>query len=59
MITDRNKEHNHRASKQNGYIKMITDKKQYDRIQIKWGEKSAEKDEKLQTNGHDGVLYLP
>lgn len=30
------KERNHRTSKRNGYIKMISDKKQYDRIQIKW-----------------------
>lgn len=29
------KEHNHRTSKRNGYIKMISEKKQYDRIQIK------------------------
>ena len=31
---------------------MITDKEQYDRIQIKW-EKSAENDKKLQANKQD------
>lgn len=35
-VINRNHEHNHRANKENGYIYMITDKKQYDRIQIKW-----------------------
>lgn len=30
-----NYKQNHRANKQNRYIKMIADKKQYDRIRIK------------------------
>ena len=36
---NRNNEHDHRVNKQNGDIKMITDKKQYDRIPIKWNKK--------------------
>ena len=52
VITNRNKEHNHRVNKQDGYIKMITDEKQNDRKQIKW--KVLENDKIL----HDSVTSL-
>ena len=50
----RNKEHDHRVNKQNGDIKMKTDKKQNERIQInrikcwKWQETASNEHEKPQ-----------
>ena len=42
----------HRANKQNEYIKIIIDRKQYDRIQIKQ-EQMLANDKKLQATKHD------
>ena len=47
----------HRANKQNEYIKIIIDRKQYDRIQIKQ-EQMLANDKKLQANKHDKTQII-